>query len=65
MYAECVQTLTNNPTWTDQVKLRESEGPALFYLPLKIGETESANQADMTELWPESHNMVLNDIFVP
>lgn len=65
VYAECVQTLTNNPTWTNQVELRESEEPTLFYVPLKVGETESVNQANMTELWPESHNIVLNDIFVP
>jgi len=43
VYAEHAQALTNNPTWADQVELRESEGPALFYIFLKVGETEFAN----------------------
>ena len=41
-YAEYVKAITNNTTQVDQVELSEFQGPTLFYIFPKVGETESA-----------------------
>ena len=65
IYAEHIQTLTNNPTWANQIKISESEKPTLFYVIPKIRETNNANKTTTIETIPKSHSMNNNNTYSP
>ena len=65
IYAEHIQTLTNNPTWANQIEISESEKPTLFYVIPKIGETNNANKTTTIGTISKSHSMNNNNIYSP
>ena len=61
-FVDHVQTLANNLTWTEQVKIEE---PVLSYVTLKERKTDSANQANVSEPTPNLYGMVINNMCPP
>ena len=64
-YADQIQALANNPTWTEQVKSRELESPSLSYASLKKGINDSANVATAIEPMLIPHTMEINNTCTP
>lgn len=64
-YIEQVKTLANNLTWTNQVELRNSQGPALFYIFFKMRENISTNEVMAENPMPKPHGDSVNNTYLP
>jgi len=61
-YAKCIYVFFNNLTWAEQVELSKLQGPALSYVFPKVGEMETANQANTIESTSVPYNTIFNDM---
>ena len=49
IYAKYIWILANNLAWADQVKISNTNRPALFYMILKVGETDIVKETTAIE----------------
>jgi len=61
-YAERMQALNNNPSWTDQVENNEFQGFSLFYASPKTGDIDKANKATAIANIPEPQGGCVNEL---
>ena len=62
-YAKHIQAFAISLTWADQVKTSISKGLALFYVSLKIEESNKTNKTKELEIVLEPHSTITDNMY--